>query len=668
MHEKTQIIFIDFFFNIAQHSENISNGSNDSGRDYWQEAVYKRKLQLQGLYPIVVLKDGKLVRVYVNQKSEPPKNDLKHYSPEKHEKNPIPSLRHGKNIEQIELNHQPTSTTAIHEIIRGETMQQQPMGSFRSGTRTDNNKKLMSATTQMPIGTPQPLPYLRKTTSRRVITTTPRNIATTIEIHSLQPIEVLESPIKIAKAIELNAKTVENNEFYKSKKIEIQPTTESIGQFQMNYRNIPSATDPRKTKGHIPNMSPSEMPSTMELPEFKTTAQTSEMLSKFSLEETTTANRVVTSTDDKNYKTTSKPFATDYAKGTTEPIESIMTDLSASEILSATMVFALNESMTQTNEILSTESLFKTTDTLDELFQQAANSLKIEATTTNRIATFSESGGDEIGTMPIMTTRFEEEITEPMDTTLVNKNPSEIPLTTKLPDYKPTTETSEILSTTFGKAADASEIETTTENWIIQSTEYEKSQTVAPSIDSTSYKEGITVSVETTTYDKSSSKMQSTITSTKPPKLTTQTNEMESKETTGTLKNLVEKNSTTLKSQKYMKNWITPSTENEKYETSTISMPSITISSTVEKITGPMRKVEIPIQTTVKPNTDSNSMDYVADAGVENMASKSHGTLNEMSYFSDNEAIDKYQDEYKMDQLMPILKSNKKSKRFTSGA
>lgn len=96
-----------------------ASDSNQNKLDLWNLAVQKRKLQLSGVYPIIALQNGKMVRVYVNQKSPFPTSNNHTNSSVKHGNQPktiaaakkgvLSGMRRGKS-EQFKNSNQTKST------------------------------------------------------------------------------------------------------------------------------------------------------------------------------------------------------------------------------------------------------------------------------------------------------------------------------------------------------------------------------------------------------------------------------------------------------------------------------------------------------------------------------------------------------------------------------
>lgn len=109
-------------------------------------------------------------------------------------------------------------------------------------------------------------------------------------------------------------------------------------------------------------------------------------------------------------------------------------------------------------------------------------------------------------------------------------------------------------------------------------------------------------------------------------------------------------------------NWVNILTNRNETSTmpATISTTLLTILQSTDGISMPKRNTKKHIQTN-KSLDDINSMDYVADASIINVSQKSLGV---MSYFSDVKN-DRYQDEYKMDQLTLLSIQQLTLNRFT---
>lgn len=396
--------------------------------DLWNMAVYKRKLQLKGVYPIVVLENGKMVRKYVNQKSEPPKNNFKKLTSVKHENNPMPNKRRGKTVWQTKSSQKPSSSMVMNKFGRENEFKTTQRSLYTSVSQKEKTEIIKSSTTKVPDEILLLLPFLKESAIRSIATSTQRTFesikinlqssttTTTTEESKLQtPAEIVESITSTEenKTTLVTVGTTEDEEIDKSTRVEIPSTTETESHYE---QNVPSTT----------------------------------------METTTTDTNLL----------------------------GIQVTTAPTKLLDIALTI-------QFEEISSTVE--------PNIFEEITNTLKMETTTENSFIT---------------------------------------------------------------------------------------------------------------------------------------------------------------------------SADNKIYDTSTISTPSITETTEtyiIEETTEPVRTNEIPIQVTIKPNTDSDSMDYIADAGVENKFDKSLGTtLNEMSFFSDSNSDDKYQDEYKMDQLTPFLIQRIKLNRFTS--
>lgn len=223
--------------------------------DLWKLAIEKRRLQLKGVYPIVVWQNGKLMQVYIKQKSDAfNSNDSNQFSPIKYETTTqMPKLRHGKSLWQTESNKGILSTA--NKIKRQNDFKTtlQSVGSLMSASQVEIMNRIISTTTQMPVTVPvrtlKPLPYLRKKAFSPVITSIP--MTGKIHSHSLEATEESVSLIrtKETKAIETTRgiQTIEDERYSTATTTttttnELQPKIENFTHNELDYRKFPDTT------------------------------------------------------------------------------------------------------------------------------------------------------------------------------------------------------------------------------------------------------------------------------------------------------------------------------------------------------------------------------------------------------------------------------------------
>lgn len=113
-----------------------ASDTNQNELDLWKMAVNKRKLQLKGVYPIVVLQNGKMVRVYVNQKSPLPNN-----KPVKPVSGKSNKSQHGNQVK----NH-----SAKEDVRRGKSIQYTDSSQTQS---TQSRQSKQSTSSPLPLST-----------------------------------------------------------------------------------------------------------------------------------------------------------------------------------------------------------------------------------------------------------------------------------------------------------------------------------------------------------------------------------------------------------------------------------------------------------------------------------------------------------------------------------
>lgn len=262
------------------------------------------------MLPIVVLEKGKMVRKYVNRKSEPQKRIVNYISPVKRENY---LMRHGKSIQQTESNQQTTSTTIVKKIQKVNRFETawQPMETLTDideqavEIRIKNIKRIMDKTVKVPVSITLPLPYLRISAFRNEIMSTYRSILTTAK-HSLESIKRFKkSSLSTEESVAFTAGITNNERIYQSTKNEFQPTTETV----RHYRNFPHTTLDWARQTTISDMSLLEIPSTTtptKLPQTEQSTQTNAISTTITtklFEETRNTLEMETSTKNQNYET-----------------------------------------------------------------------------------------------------------------------------------------------------------------------------------------------------------------------------------------------------------------------------------------------------------------------------------------------------------------------------
>lgn len=242
--------------------------------DLWKLAIEKRQLQLKGVYPIVVWQNGKLVEVYIKQKSvaSNPSGSTR-FSPIKYETTTqMPRARRGKSLWQTESNQWIPSTTALNKIKQDNEFKtsRDSVSSFISATQEEIKNITINTTTQMavtvPLRTLKPLPYLRKKAFGGVTTSAP--ITVEIESQSLEPAEESVPLIrtKETKAIETTGRieTKENGRYSTATTTtQLQPTIGNFTHNEQDYRKFPATTVHWGMATATADMNSSEMPSTI---------------------------------------------------------------------------------------------------------------------------------------------------------------------------------------------------------------------------------------------------------------------------------------------------------------------------------------------------------------------------------------------------------------------
>lgn len=108
-------------------------------------ALFKRKLQLEGVYPIVVMQNGKMVRIYVNHKPDL-SNDKQSFSSktERTKRKTTLNKRQSKRIRQVKLNQQLLSPQ-MNKIKRsGQFVEERLATTTSTSTTTEKSMKMVS--------------------------------------------------------------------------------------------------------------------------------------------------------------------------------------------------------------------------------------------------------------------------------------------------------------------------------------------------------------------------------------------------------------------------------------------------------------------------------------------------------------------------------------------
>lgn len=233
---------------VAKHIDTVPSESNDNGLDLWNLALYKRKLQMQGVYPIVVMQNGKLVRMFVNRRLDS-SNGKQHSSSIREEvrvkKEQTMSQRRGKSIRHTNLN-QLTLPLEANKIKRKDQLN--TMQKLKSMLNNESYKRIIeSMTTERSI----------KMTSMVTIPSSPASTTlqttTTMKMDSKPTIPLAE--------VEMTGETYTST--YEAKEIvnsnTVQSTTSNDRDYEDSSDVVMSTTIGSSTTTNESNLNSSEM-------------------------------------------------------------------------------------------------------------------------------------------------------------------------------------------------------------------------------------------------------------------------------------------------------------------------------------------------------------------------------------------------------------------------